>query len=504
MTISYEQSGFVKSYPAYSAAPQIVRSTGVLTHYWPSCVATLITILPEVFAAHHQMTSLCTRIASTRVLVDGKLVPATVSLKNGKITAIESGVAPDAKNYGTLVILPGLVDAHVHLNQPGRTDWEGFETGTKAAAFGGVTTVVDMPLNSIPPTTTVAAYEEKLAAAKDLCYVDIAFWGGVIPGNQQELKALVRAGVVGFKCFLIESGVDEFPHVTMDEVDKAIAALHGEKTILMFHAEMDCCHHSAPKGDPRAYKTFLESRPDSFEVDAITAVIDAAKRNPGLDLHIVHLASAAAIPLLKRAQDNGVRLSAETCFHYLTFAAEQIPDADPAYKCCPPIRDAKTRATLWDAVLNGTIKTIVSDHSPCTPDLKIDAGGDLLKAWGGIASVGFGLPLLWTAAQTKHNITLPDISRWTSLNTAKQTGLDYRKGSIEVGKDADFCIFDPDAEWTVDESTMMFKNKYSPYAGQTLRGKVKETIVRGTTVFADDEFKGPFGIPLRRQTDGFS
>lgn len=464
-------------------------------------------------------TSNAGAIASSRVLVNGSLVPATVIYSNGVIVDIitdasqkdaklkEHGVS-DVRDYGNLAILPGLVDAHVHLNEPGRTEWEGFETGTKAAAAGGVTTVVDMPLNAIPPTTTLENLNIKVDAAKGQCWVDVGFWGGVIPGNDKDLVDLVNAGVRGFKCFMIESGVDEFPAVDKDDLKKALHVLKDQPTVMMFHAEQapnedhSTHDHKEDHKDeqketvPQEYITFLKSRPDSYEVDAIKTIIESAPEAPNLQLHIVHLASAQAVPLVEQAQANGTKLSAETCFHYLTFHAEDIPDKNTAYKCCPPIRDEANKKGLWDALRRGVIRTVVSDHSPCTPHLKDLEKGDFMSAWGGISSVGLGLPVIWTETRQHHpDVTLANIAEWMGLNTAKQVGLDHRKGSIAVGKDADFCVFDPESPWTIDQTKMHFKNKLSPYHGRELAGQVRETILGGNTVYTntDGHVKQPAG-----------
>lgn len=398
--------------------------------------------------------------------------------------------------------------------QPGRTEWEGFETGTKAAAAGGVTTVIDMPLNAIPPTTTLANFHTKLKAAQNQCWVDVGFWGGIVPGNEHDLVPLVNAGVRGFKCFMIESGVDEFPAVDRPQIELALKTLENKPTMVMFHAEEEsefAAEHIHKKEvqdlEPTTYKAFLESRPDCMEVQAIKTVIEASAAAPTVPLHIVHLASAEGIPHVRAAQDKGVKLTAETCFHYLSFAAENIPDKATAFKCSPPIRSASNNEQLWDALRTGEITTVVSDHSPCTPHLKDLVTGNYFRAWGGISSVGLGLSILWTGIQKRTAqaqalpaakgtpMTFADIARLTSYNTALQVGLIDRKGSIELNKDADFCIFDPLDTLVVDQTLLQFKNKMTPYHGSKLNGLVKETILRGQTVFstADGHLPTPQG-----------
>ncbi|ODQ68004.1 allantoinase [Nadsonia fulvescens var. elongata DSM 6958] len=477
-------------------------------------------------------------IASSRVLLEGSLKPATIvySTTTGKIIAINSGILPptkftDCTSYrlipSNLVVLPGLVDSHVHLNEPGRTDWEGFASGTKSAASGGVTTVIDMPLNAIPPTTTVTNLKTKLDAAQDQCWVDTGFWGGVIPGNETDLVPLIENGVRGFKCFLMNSGVDEFPHVEVKDIEKAMNHLKDQNTVLMFHAEMlpapgtinadNVRHYTSPccgggydnvsehpesdiylaypndeddKEDPTLYKSYLCSRPDYLETTAISKVISLSRQAPQLNLHIVHLATSLALNMIERAKNSGVKLTVETCFHYLHFYAEDIPSRHTEFKCAPPIRSRSNRDALFDALRKGLIQSVVSDHSPCTADIKYLDEGDFFKAWGGIASVGLGLPILWTESQKQSErnshlpaISLADISRWTSWNTAKQVGLLHSKGSIEVGKDADFCIFDPEQKVTVDVKKLWFKNKLTPYNGETLTGVVHQTVLRGLVVY---------------------
>ncbi|KAL1632990.1 Allantoinase [Diplodia intermedia] len=480
-----------------------------------------------------------TVIASSRAVVSGRLTEATlvVSTITGKITSIFHSVLPPSDfppgtpyvDYSPKILLPGLVDAHVHLNEPGRTEWEGFWTGTRAAAFGGVTTVVDMPLNAIPPTTTVENLRTKVDAAQGKCWVDVGFYGGIIPGNDQELKALVKAGVRGFKGFLIESGVDEFPAVASADIKKVLGELADEPTTIMFHAEMippitasvgDDVQASEPPLQPSGplttYQTFLDSRPPSFETYAIAEIISLAHLAPQLDLHIVHLSAIQAIPMLREARAKGIKITAETCFHYLSLAAESVKEGDTRHKCCPPIREQSNQDGLWAELQrpeDSIIKTIVSDHSPCTPDLKLlpakladlgctdphnvdGADGDFFSAWGGISSVGLGLSILWTEAKSR-NITIEDVVRWCCKNTAKQVGLEDTKGDLGVGYDGDIAVFDDEATFVVEPNTMLFRNKCSPYEHKTLRGVVAETWLRGQKIFsrADGfvEKSGPTG-----------
>jgi allantoinase len=471
-------------------------------------------------------------VASSRAVISGRLTPATlvISPVTGKIQSVVPFVRPASDfpagipytDYSPFVLLPGLVDAHVHLNEPGRTEWEGFFSGTQAAAFGGVTTVIDMPLNAIPPTTTVTGLKEKVKSARGQCWVDVGFYGGIIPGNGAELKGLINEGVRGFKGFLIDSGVEEFPAVTARDIKIALAELAGEPTTLLFHAEQEV-QTSAPPASPagplNAYSTFLASRPPALEMCAIEEVISLSSAAPKLPLHIVHLSAVEAIPLLREARANGVPITAETCFHYLSLAAEEVAVGDTRYKCCPPIRSQANQDGLWSEleryVTDGVIKTIVSDHSPCTPDLKhlpshiiashdtlaSSAGsesehdGNFFSAWGGISSVGLGLPILWTELSRRKKLAssenekdweqaLLDIVQWCCVNTAAQVGLEKQKGDLNIGFDADICIFDDTTEWKVEPSTMLFRNKCSPYQGQTLQGMVQETWLRGDMVFS--------------------
>ncbi|KAJ1658084.1 Allantoinase [Dispira simplex] len=402
-------------------------------------------------------------------------------------------------DVGSLWLIPGLVDAHVHVNQPGRTLWEGMATATRAAAAGGCTTIVDMPLNSIPPTTTVANAETKLLSVKDSCWVDVALWGGLVPGNQTELVPLAQWGVCGFKGFLIESGVDEFPMVQAKDVEGAMQVLEsngGRSMPLLFHAELAPCMCSNPlisEGLPKKdaimdnqssqdYSTFLYSRPPEMEVTAIQQVISWLQHHPTLRGHIVHLSAAEAIPLIQEAKAQGVNLTVETCFHYLALSAEEVPKGATQFKCCPPIRNERNREALWEALETGIIDMVVSDHSPSTPDLKCPEEGDFMKAWGGIASVQFGLPVLWTAARSRGH-TPTELVRWLCEKPAAHVQLSQRKGHLAVGMDADMVIWDPHAAFSVSPSSIHFRHNQTPYMHRQLYGLVHHTLLRGRIVF---------------------
>ncbi|KAG0142519.1 hypothetical protein CROQUDRAFT_67107 [Cronartium quercuum f. sp. fusiforme G11] len=436
--------------------------------------------------------------------------PVTIeaSMTSGLITAVhkefrdETAYDPASYKYVSVpigcLLFPGLIDAHVHLNEPGRTAWEGFATGTDAAASGGITTLIDMPLNSIPPTTTVHNFKEKIEAAKGQCRVDVGFWGGVIPGNEDDLLPLVDAGVKGFKCFLIESGVDEFPCVTADDLLKAMPKIQAADSLLLFHAELDCpasrhaqSHptHSTESHDPNMYSTFLNSRPAGFETEAISLVAELNTKFPTLKTHIVHLSAAEALPIIVSARSSGLKLSTETCLHYLTLSNASIPDGQPEYKCCPPIRTLTNQDKLWKALLADEIDYIVSDHSPCTIDLKENC--TLMEAWGGIGGLGLGISLIWTEGKKRDIKNLPGwILKWFCERPAEQVKLDHLKGKIQVGAECDLCIFDPNFSFEVTTSEIHFKNKISPYIGMRMEGRVIRTILRTQPVF--DLEKGGF------------
>jgi allantoinase len=387
-------------------------------------------------------------------------------------------------DYGELAVMPGIVDTHVHLNEPGRTEWEGFATATRAAAVGGVTTLVDMPLNAIPPTTTREAFSAKRQAARGQCVVDVGFWGGVVPGNQRELAGLVADGVRGFKCFLVDSGVEEFGWVRELDLAPAMQILAGLGVPLLVHAEVagpiDAATEKLRDADPRKYATYLASRPPAAEEQAI-ALVTRLCRATHARTHIVHHSAASALPLLREARAAGLPLTAETCPHYLHFAAEQIPDGATPLKCAPPIRDADNREQLWRALAEGVLDFVASDHSPCSPNLKAMEVGDFVAAWGGVAGLQLALPVVWSEAQRRGH-TLVDIARWMSAGPARLAGLTGKKGAIAAGGDADFVVFADDERTTVTPESVQHRHKVTPYAGETLRGAVHATYVRGQLV----------------------
>jgi allantoinase len=384
----------------------------------------------------------------------------------------------------------------VHVNEPGRTEWEGFASATRAAAAGGITTILDMPLNSIPPTTDVAALEVKRKSAHGQCFVDVGFWGGAVPGNLGELTALHAAGVFGFKCFLVHSGVDEFPPLLPADLVEYLRVLRTVDGLLIVHAEDADAIEEAPSAHSEHYRDFLSSRPRAAEDRAIGQVIEAARATGGR-AHVLHLSSSDALPLVAGARRDGVRITAETCPHYLTLTAEEIPEGATQFKCCPPIREAANRERLWDGLADGTIDCIVSDHSPCTPELKRLELGDFAEAWGGISSLQIGLPVVWTEAR-RRGFSLVDVTRWMAERPAELAGL-RRKGRIEPGYDADFCVLAPDEAFTVDPAGLFHRNPITPYAGRQLDGVVRSTWLRGHAL-DDGELTGdrPRGSLLTR------
>lgn len=425
---------------------------------------------------------------SQRVVTPDGIRAAAIHVKGERIDRlaawddVPAGAGLD--DHGELAILPGIVDTHVHLNEPGRTEWEGFATATRAAAAGGVTTLVDMPLNSIPPTTTREAFAAKRDAARGQCAVDVGFWGGVVPGNQGELAGLVADGVRGFKCFLVDSGVEEFGWVGEAELAPAMQILAGLGVPLLVHAEVagpiDAASAQLAGADPRRYATYLASRPPAAEEQAI-ALVTKLCRATKARTHIVHHSAASALALLREARAEGLPLSAETCPHYLHFVAEAIPDGATPFKCAPPIRDAANREELWRALAEGVLELVASDHSPCSPQLKAMEVGDFVAAWGGVSGLQLALPVVWTEAE-KRGHTLVDVARWMSAGPARLAGLTGRKGAIAAGCHADLVVFADGERTTVTPESVQHRHKVTPYAGETLRGAVHATYLRGQLV----------------------
>ncbi|MSP56937.1 MAG: allantoinase AllB [Myxococcales bacterium] len=439
-----------------------------------------------------------------RVLLDGVLQPATVVIDGERIAAVRGG--PAAKDSAAAiedkvtaldddtVLVPALTDVHVHLNEPGRTEWEGLATGTRAAAKGGITTLVDMPLNCIPVTTTAGALEVKLAAARRAAlHVDVGFWGGVIPGNTAELEPMVRLGAFGFKCFTCPSGINEFPPSSERDVLDAMQVLARLGVPLLVHAELELDGPSADAptaGEASSYLRYLHSRPRAWE-DAAVAMVIRSVRATGCRAHIVHLSSASALPMIRAAKAEGLPISCETCPHYLVLCAEEIPDGATEYKCAPPIRERDNREALWAGLINGTIDFVSSDHSPCTPALKLRESGDFERAWGGIASVQLGLPNIWTAARAR-GVPLEQVLDWMSSRPGEALGRPHR---IAAGQPANLVAFKPNAAHTIAASDLLFRHPLTPYIGRTVTGVVSATWLRGAPVTSTST---PGGRILRR------
>lgn len=431
-------------------------------------------------------------IRSQRVVLPRGIQPASIRVRDGVIREIGAFQCPDAKDLSDFVIMPGLVDTHVHINEPGRTEWEGFSSATRAAAAGGITTLIEMPLNSIPATTSVAALEQKVAAAQNQCWVDVGFWGGVVPGNVSELKPLLDAGCFGFKCFLTPSGVDEFLCVDERELRLAMAELAYVEAPLLVHAELPE-FITPPASDGRKYSNYLNSRPKAAENSAIELLLRLSGET-GCTVHIVHLSSAEAVGALRDARTRHLPVTVETCPHYLTFRAEEIPDGATEFKCAPPIREATNCQALWDALRQGVIDMIVTDHSPCPSEMKQRGTGDFFAAWGGIASLQLSLPVIWTEARAL-GFSEEDVARWMCATPARLAGLAGWKGKIAPGYDADLVIWDPAEEFTVEAEDLYHRHKLTPYAGRKLSGVVKETYLRGRPISSSDR---PFGSVLKR------
>jgi allantoinase len=427
-------------------------------------------------------------IRSRRMVVGDEVREAAAFVRDNRIETVgDYGLRLEADrtvDLGDLPLLPGLVDSHVHVNEPGRTEWEGFATATRAALAGGITTICDMPLNSSPVTTTVDALLAKVKAASGQCAVDVAFWGGAVPGNKGDIGPLLDAGVVGFKCFLIDSGIPDFPPLGRDEMRTVMTELAPSGAPLIVHAE-DPGQVTEPAG--ASYDAFVASRPPVAERRAIETVISAAAFS-GARAHIVHLAAGECAALISAAKAAGIALSAETCPHYLFFAAEEVPAGHTEYKCCPPVRYAVNREALWRALGDGAIDGIVSDHSPCSPELKGLPDGDFRTAWGGISSLQLGLSVVWSVAR-RRGYTLADVANWMAVFPASLAGL-ATKGRIAEGCDADFVAFDPEAEWTVHGSELLHRHPVTPYDGRTLTGRVSRVWLGGTEVTPDGPPRG--------------
>lgn len=443
-------------------------------------------------------------IRSRRVVLPEGERAAAVVVHGGRIVGIvpegDAPAAVESVDTGDACLMPGLVDTHVHVNEPGRAEWEGFASATRAAAAGGITTVVDMPLNSTPATTTLPALRAKHDAAAAACIVDVGFWGGVVPGNAGELEGLAAAGVLGFKCFLVPSGVDDFPYVGERDLRDAMTVMARLGLPLLVHAELPgpiaAATDAVRDGDPRRHATWLASRPPPAEVEAIRLVLGLCAAT-GCRVHIVHLSATDALPDLRSARARGLPVTVETCPHYLVFTAEAIADGATEYKCAPPIRGCAHRERLWEALQANDIDLVASDHSPCPPSLKRLESGNLMAAWGGIASLQIALSAVWSQARGRGS-TPADVARWMGERPSGLAGLAGRKGVIATGADADLVVWDADAEWTVDGARLHHRHPLTPYQGMVLRGLVRTTFVRGARVFergdegrSSDRFPGP-------------
>lgn len=438
-------------------------------------------------------------LRSTRVVTPDGTRPASVAVTDGRIADVLAHDAPvpggaRLVDTGDDVLLPGLVDTHVHVNDPGRSEWEGFWTATRAAAAGGITTLLDMPLNSLPPTTTVENLRTKQEVARPKAHIDTGFWGGAIPDNLGTLRPLHDAGVFGFKCFLSPSGVEEFPELDAGQLDAAITEIAGFDGLLIVHAEDPGHLSAAPQKGGAAYADFLASRPRAAENDAIARLAALARRHAAR-VHVLHLSSSDALPLLAETRREGVRLTVETCPHFLTLTAEEVPAGATEFKCCPPIRERENQDALWSGLADGTIDCVVSDHSPCTADLK---DGDFGTAWGGISSLQLGLPAVWTEARRRGH-TLADVVQWMSTAPAELAGLSH-KGAIAPGRDADFAVVAPDETFTVDPARLHHRNQVTAYAGKTLYGVVRETWLRGERIADHGRPAQPTGRLIERST----
>ena len=444
--------------------------------------------------------------ASQRVVTPGGIRAAALLVEGTKIRDVSpiNDVPPGilVADFGHAAILPGLVDSHVHINEPGRTEWEGFRTATRAAAAGGYTMLVDMPLNCIPPTTNVAALDAKRNAARGQCHVDWAAWGGLVQGNHEQIEALAGSGARGFKCFLVHPGIDEFTMVGDSELRRALPSIARSDLPLLVHAELpgpiEAATAQLSRHDWSRYATYLHSRPDEAELSAIHLMLSLC-REFKFRLHIVHLATSLALGELNAARREGLPVTVETCPHYLHLEAETIPDGATQFKCAPPIRGSSNREELWRGLRDWIIDMVVTDHSPCPPAMKRSGEGNFRDAWGGIASLSKALPVMWTEAE-QRGFTLSDIARWMSERPAQLAGCDGIKGKLAPGYDADFVVFNSERYWEVSEQRLYHRHPISPYLGETLRGVVKKTYLRGELAFDEGVFPGePRGCEITRE-----
>jgi allantoinase len=429
-------------------------------------------------------------IKSNRIILPGKVVSGYVVVENGVIVDIVShipGVYTRLIDVTEKILMPGIIDPHVHINEPGRTEWEGFDTATKAALAGGITTVVDMPLNSSPVTTTPGAFEKKLHAAEHKLHTNCGFWGGVVPGNEKEIDSLVAKGVLGFKAFLAHSGIDEFPNVTENDLRKAMPLIARHRIPLLVHCEIAETINIAAESDPCSYQDYLLSRPKRWEDNAISLMIRLCEEY-NCRVHIVHLSSADSIDQIETAKENGLPLTVETAPHYLYFNAEDIKDKQTVFKCAPPIREKENGNLLWKALNEGIIDFVATDHSPAPPGFKELESGDFRKAWGGISSLQWSLPIVWTSAKQK-GFQITDLCKWLCEKPAKLLGPKFKKGKIEIGYDADLVVLNPDKSFIVDEESILHMHKITPYLNNELYGVVEQTWLGGIKVFDNGQMK---------------